>query len=220
MQRASGRKPSGGGHSRLQANRCRGQAAGGMIAPNPTVAFWIVVAAGLVVFVQTVRGAARLNRLPRQQQHQRQLEKAVLASLKSISDVTHIDLTEIGGCVYTVRRRLWPFRPRRLRRVARYRLNEHPQGSGIQWSDRRGVVGQAMRDVAPRHFDWREVAAAWNRPENVPWEAHASLPEAARRGFSYDEFRKVARKYSEGLAVPIVSDGQGRFRGGLAVHFR
>jgi hypothetical protein len=140
-----------------------------------------------------------------------------LASLKSISDVTHIDLTEIGGCVYTVRRRLWPFRHRRLRRVVRYRLNEYPQGWGIQWSDRKGVVGQAMRDISPRHFDWREVAAAWNRPGNLPWEAYTSLSEAERMGFSYDEYRKVARKYSEGLAVPIVSNGQGRVLGVFAV---
>lgn len=179
----------------------------GWIAANPTVEFWIIVAAGLVVFVQSLRGAARLSRLPRQEQRQRQLEKAVLASLKSVSDVTHVDLTTIGGCVYAVRRHAWPFRHRRLRRLVRYRLSEYPQGSGIKWTDRKGVVGQSLRDVAPRHFNWRQIAADWNDPRNVPRTAYDALPQAERMGFPFEEFRKVARKYSEGLAVPIVSDG-------------
>ncbi len=165
----------------------------GWIAANPTAEFSIIVAAGLLVFVQSLRGAARLGRLPRQDQRQRQLEKAVLASLKSVSHVTHVDLTTIGGCVYAVRGHAWPFRRRRL---GRYRLNEYPQGSGIMWTDRKGVVGQSLRDVAPRHFIWRRPV-----PDHGPWTNDGAPAREPRTRMSRSGCPRSRRRFFPGFPL-------------------
>ncbi len=189
----------------------------GWISGDPTIEFWIIVAAGAVVFTESIRGAVQINRLPRRKHRQRQLEKAVLASLKSIAQVTHLDLTRLGGSVYTVRPHHVLWRTRQLRRVLRYRLDEYPQGSGVKWSEGKGVVGWAVRDRSPRHFDWRHIAAVWNGPGLDAAAAYAALSEEERMGFSFDEFRKLARKYAEGVAVPIISDNSERILGVFAV---
>ncbi|WP_434612779.1 hypothetical protein [Arthrobacter sp. A5] len=189
----------------------------GWVATNATLEFWIIAGAGAVVFVQSIRGGVQLYRLPRREHRQKQLEKAVLASLKSIGQITLLDLTALGGSLFVLPRHRWLWKRRHLTRRIRYRLNEYPQGSGIFWTEGKGAVGQAVRDLAPRHFDWRQVAATWNEPGIVPAEAYDALSKADRMGFSYDEFRKIAPKYAEGLAVPILSEDSERILGVFAV---
>ncbi len=189
----------------------------GWIAANATVEFWIIVAAGTVVFVQSIRGTVQLYRRPRREHRRRQLEKAVLASLKSIGEITGLDLTTLGGSVFVLRHRRLIGTRRRLKRLIRYRLNEYPQGSGISWTRGKGAVGLSLKYRTPQHFDWRQLASDWNEPLNSPPDAYAALSPMQRMGFSYDEFCRLAPKYAEGLAVPILSEDSQHVLGVFAV---
>lgn len=179
------------------------------ISGNAVIEFWVLMAAGLAVFGQSTHGAVQLYRKPRTEKRQKQIEKAVLACLKSIGEDSHIDPFTIGGSVYVFRRRRWWFsKKRRLKRIVRYRLNDYPQESVIAWTDKKGVVGKAATAALRSYVDWISIATDWNSGKALTVDQFSSLTKEERHGFSYDEYRQVASKYMEALAVPIVGSKQ------------
>lgn len=174
------------------------------IGPDPALEFSLVMGAGLMVFLDNAYGVYLLYLKPKADKRRRKVEKHLLACLRTLGRDRALTFN-LGASVYVYQRNWWRLDKKRLRRVRRYRLTDDPQESLISWSDAKGVVGKAAREGLPQHADWTALAPVWNANGGASVESYAALPEADRWGFSFEEFRQVASKYVEALAVPIMN---------------
>lgn len=172
----------------------------------------VVVVIGLVACVDGVRGALRESRAPQRERLRARLQKATVGALKSVVGMRHdIDLAELGGSVFVVRRRGWS-RREELHRVLRFRLDEHPQPSAVRWTKGKGTIGRAWASRTPQHAVLTPVARQWgaDSPQGaVPTpQEYGEIPSRARTRFTHEEFVGIAGKYAEVIAVPILAEGE------------
>jgi hypothetical protein len=186
----------------------------GWAPERPTPQFWALVTVAVAAFLEAVTGAWSRFRTPSAQRSHKAIQKAVLASLKSVCQVTGLDLTVVGGSVFVVRRRF--LRAPRLHRVERYRLSDYPQASKVDWVQGKGAIGLAWRDMTPHHVSW--IGVVEGSGDGPVTEAQfGALDPDLRYGFTFEEFRTVYDKYAEVLAVPIVSEDGSRCLGVYAI---
>lgn len=197
------------------------------IGGDPQLEFVLLVAAGVAVFLESVVKAVQLIRRPAIETKKKRLEKAVLSCLQSISASTAIDVSEIGGSAFVIRRPFpwfalqrafpWVGGNRVLRRVLRLRLNDEPQPSKIKWTLDKGAIGSAARTGEVRHADWTAYATALNTTTGQEAVVYQNVPEDQRFGLSQEDFCRMARKYSESLAIPLIDSMGTRIIGSLSI---
>ncbi|NHW49195.1 hypothetical protein HAV21_20245 [Paenarthrobacter sp. MSM-2-10-13] len=188
------------------------------IGPDPWLEFVLVVGAGVLVFADNIHAVVQLYKRPGEEKRRRKIEKTLLACVRALGENSvALDTFSLGASVYVYRRRGWFSSNRPMKRIRRYRLTEYPQESIISWSDSKGVVGKAARSGLPQHADWTKVSPRWNTTETSAVEAYNHLSQDDRWGFTFDEFRQVASKYVEALAVPILNQNGGKVLGVLSI---
>lgn len=188
------------------------------IGPDPVLEFLLVIGAGILVFSDNVQAIVQIYRRPAVEKRMRKIEKTLLACLRALGEEsTSIDTFTLGASVYVYRRRGWFSGARPLKRIRRYRLAEYPQESLIKWSDRKGVIGKAATEGMFQHADWTKLSPLWNIDREAAEERYQHLSDAERWGFSRDEFRQVASKYVEAIAVPILNQDGSKVLGVLGI---
>ncbi len=172
----------------------------------------VVVVIGGVACVDGVRGALRESRAPQHERLRARLQKATVGALKSVVGMRRdVDLAELGGSVFVVRRRGW-MRREELHRVLRFRLDEHPQPSAVRWTKGKGTIGRAWAARTPQHAALIPVVQRWSAESTegvVPTpQEYGALPVRARTRFTHEEFVGITGKYAEVIAVPILAEGE------------
>jgi len=163
----------------------------------------IFIAAGLVVVDNIVAiGAASRNR--RLQEQARQVEKAVVSALVTISRVSGVDLAALGGSVFVPK----GFgRRKRLHRIVRSRMLDAPQQSSVQWTMGKGVIGRVWKEKREIHLPIDAIGRRW-RDVAISDETYEGISADARMGFEREEFQGIVGKYAEILALPVFSGGE------------
>jgi hypothetical protein len=188
------------------------------IGPDPVLEFLLIIGAGILVFSDSVHGIVQTYRQPATEKRMRKIEKTLLACLRALGEESAaVDTFSLGASVYVYRRRKWFGMARPMKRIRRYRLAEYPQESLIKWSDGKGVIGKAAREGMPQHADWTKISSLWNTDKAAAEKAYHLLPEADRWGFSLGDFRQVASKYVEAIAVPILNQDGSKVLGVLGI---
>lgn len=197
------------------------------IGGEPQLEFALLVTAGIAVFLESVVKAIQLIRRPAIETKKKRLEKTVLSCLQSISASTSIDVSELGGSVFITRRPFpwfafqrsfpWIRANRVLRRVLRFRLNDEPQPSKIKWTLDRGAIGPAAETGVVQHADWTAYARALNTGVSNDASVYQNVPLDQRFGLSQEDFCRMARKYSESLAIPLINSTGTKIIGSLSI---
>ena len=187
----------------------------GVIKFNPGIEGWVLLFAGIVVFVESIVSIFGLVSSNAQMVRIRNIEKTVLASLKAISVETGVDVWYLGGSVFLAKKRGLR-RESYLHRVVRYRLSDSPQPSSVNWTDKKGTIGEAWHHKNEVHNNWTKIAERHGGTD-LSQVAFDKLPERTRSGFSVDEFRGISSKYAEILAVPIWNAEKTRCVGILSI---
>lgn len=163
----------------------------------------LLIAAGAIAFVEALIGifASHTNRSGLEREMT--LEKTVKAALISVSRATNTNVITLGGSVFAVRR--GGFRRRKLLyRLVRSRLSDSPQESVVKWTAGKGAIGDAWEQKKTIHREWIGVARKYGTAE-ITRESFDRIPAKTRDGFSFEDFRIIAGKYAEILAVPILA---------------
>ncbi|MCS6530496.1 hypothetical protein [Curtobacterium flaccumfaciens] len=173
------------------------------VKQHPTLDVTVIfAAAGLVVVDNVVAiGAASRNR--RLQEQTRQIEKAVVSALVTISRVTGVDLAALGGSVFVPR---GIGRRRRLHRIVRSRMLDEPQQSSVRWEMGKGVIGRVWGEKRQIHKSIIDIGKKYGDVE-IPEAVFSKMSKETRMGFDRVEFQGIAGKYAEILGIPVFSGG-------------
>lgn len=185
----------------------RGLAELEVFEPDPRFEPTALIFAGGLVFTETISGFVGDRRGRSWHLKKKRARKAVLACLSTIATSEGLDVTEIGGSVFLVRRRHWWVRVPELRRVIRYRLRDAPQQSDVVWSSGKGVIGRAWLERRAIHENLRTVSERYGGASISP-EQFARVGPGARGAFTLAEFQSVVGKYAEVLGTPIWKNDQ------------
>lgn len=172
----------------------------------PWVQLSMGIGAALMLFVDNARMAWHRYREPETSSSRDRLRTMLYGAIKTISEVTQgIEIEDLGISVWKLQPRRLPLRPRRLRRVDRFRLSMSPQPTEVKWVLPKGAVGRASRDHKKHHRDCRRINAKYSKRDMTAADFATLAPEDTY-GFTYEEFKSFIGKYSEILAVPIKSE--------------
>lgn len=169
-----------------------------------------VTVAGLT-FVDGVFGTVRRARAPGKSAAQARVQKALVALLVQISETNEVAIQHLGASVFKPQVRLiaWCWKLKRpgrvLIRVMRFRLDDHPQPTPVTWRKGKGAVGSCWGTARAVHRDWREQVREWSAPDLSRQAFSQQMPEELKDNFEYSEYVAIAAKYSEVLAIPVLS---------------
>ncbi|OQQ29128.1 hypothetical protein A4U94_03690 [Prescottella equi] len=193
--------------------------------PNPRVVLGLAIGVGVAAFSDQVFAAISKRRAVKREGRERRIEKTVAEALSLIAwdRKPRHNMALLGVSVFEVQWRLgwrrgplpWallPWPEEGLKRVVRFRLSDTPQASKVDWVKGKGCIGAAWETRLPHHMDWRPIARARGDGRLTP-EQFEKMSKEAKSNFTYDEFRGIAPKYAEILAVPILSDLDGKVLG-------
>ncbi|PRY69506.1 hypothetical protein B0I08_102181 [Glaciihabitans tibetensis] len=178
----------------------------GSLDPSPSFQGWALFIGGLLVLIESIAALFTSANAAAEQVRLKSAEKVVLASLKTISDSTGIDLLCLGGSVFLAKKT--GLRQREfLHRELRYRLSDVPQPSDVEWVKGKGVVGSAWKDKHTVHKDLSAIADRYGASE-LNEASFLRLRADTRGGFTREEFHSIIGKYAEVLAVLIWNSAQ------------
>ena len=175
--------------------------------------FYGSVTVAALTFVDGVLGTIRLAREPGKSAAQTRVQKALVALLVQISETNSVGIQHLGASVFKPQIRFIPWRwhlkrpARVLVRVMRFRLDDHPQPTPVTWRKGKGAVGSCWKTARAVHRDWHEQARDWSAPELTQDTFDQVMRPDLRDNFEYSEYVAIAAKYSEVLAVPVLSAG-------------
>ena len=141
------------------------------------------------------------------------------AFLLLTSDEVGLTMGEVGVSVFVVQRKTAsPWRPF-LKRVAKVRPWATIAPSRITWRKNKGVIGRCWAEENPVVKYTRETYQPYLNAGEKGWE---QAGEDVRMGLKFKEFQRIKGKYSAAVAVPIMSekDGKVRFRGCVSADVR
>lgn len=169
---------------------------------NPSFEPAALGTAAVLVFMETLWGL--VGGAQERQWHikKKRARKAVLSCLIAVSTAANLDVTEIGGSVFLVRRRRWFSRQKHLHRVIRYRLRDFPQQSAVEWTSGKGAIGAAWAERRTVHVNLRKLSERY-AGTTVDQALFDKLSTEARAKFELSEFQSVVGKYAEVLATPV-----------------
>ena len=168
------------------------------------------VALAGVTFVDNVRAARMRHTAPRKLEARSRVQKVFVALLVQLAREKSVAIEHLGASVFVPRRVFyregWRIRYAKvLVRILRFRLDDHPQPSNVRWTKGKGAVGECWKKGRVIHRDWRRTRTRFGR-ETLTEAQFADVPDHAKDNFRFEEFRSIADKYSEVLAVPVLSD--------------
>lgn len=188
-----------------------------LIPAQPILEATLLLLTGVVILIESILAAVRTARRPAVLAGEKRVEKTGLALLKTVADGTGIDILAIGVSVYIARPpRVFRWRPTKLDRILRLRLNDHPQPTAVTWIAGKGTIGLAWESKTLRHMDWTRIAKRY-AGKTLTEQQFGALRAETRQGFTLEEFLAVVAKYAEILAVPIWDEPQKRCVGILAI---
>lgn len=175
-----------------------GDELGYWILPNWLGLTCLAVVAVVAVGTQ-ILAAVRLERMSDRVALDHELMYVTRPLLKQVAKATGYDITCIGLSVFKLGKD-----GKSLKRLCRWRWNDHPPESGIAWVKGKGTVGKCLDATKPEYFDARAAAAAFPSKERSS-ESFARLSPEMTRGFDYPEFCEVIDKYGELMAFRVRS---------------
>lgn len=195
----------------------------GVISPSAWLHVIIVVAVAGIVFIDNSRSAYASYRRPESQKRYREIEKLARTAILSIDQLSKdVSVRSLGVSVFVCKtkwRRRWlkaiPFPQRELVRIVRFRMEERPQPSSVQWIKGKGAIGECWEIGNKVHRDHRATIA--NLGTQLTEQTFGELKPEVVSGFTYSEFREIRQKYVEVLAVPIKDEHGTRILGVLSV---
>lgn len=158
--------------------------------------------AAILVFAETTWGLVAGVQGRQWHLKKKRARKAVLACLITVATSVGLDVTEIGGSVFLVKRRQWYSSEKRLRRVIRHRLRDFPQQSTVEWTKGKGAIGTAWQERRAVHVNLRALSEKY-AGVTIDQAQFGKLSAEARGTFQHSEFQSVVGKYAEVLATPI-----------------
>lgn len=208
---------------------------------------WIPIVVSIVVGAGTcytgTRGALDVaaveRRLKEEEVARRKFLKAALGVIYFVANATSIDQTIIGVGIFRVRRSLvyrkawwkrkwwkasawkdtsWPLHHVDfLDRVYRLRIDETIQASKVRWMKGKGALGGCLSAGLPwRYTNWSSIVARFTNPDFTVADFN-TLTEGEKAGFTYAEFAGIMHKYSEVLAMRVMSEGGGSIIGVIVI---
>jgi hypothetical protein len=177
-----------------------------------------IVALGLQAFAPLARAGWKKARGDVTQQFQRNTYTTLGQAILELGRMG-LQLEELGVSAFLVKRRMAVPWQQVLSRIGKVRFPGSPGPSRILWTKEKGVIGRCwkeenvvMKDTGAVHRDLLDgTEAAWN-----------AASDETTLGLTYEEFRRIRGKYSAVVAVPIMSETEGRvaFRGCVAADVR
>lgn len=163
----------------------------------------VLVGAGvLVALITTIEAAIDEYRWGRAEEFRERARAVLSPLLVELEEATGVSTRQLGVSAYRLRRRVLPFRRRRLERLVRLQLVIRVT-SGIAWRTGVGVIGQCVE----RGEDVIENLAALDEQlagvDEAEWK---TLPADLTFGLSFYEYAKVRGKYEVVLATPIITE--------------
>ncbi|MCU1499425.1 MAG: hypothetical protein JWM47_3378, partial [Acidimicrobiales bacterium] len=186
-----------------------------------------VIVLGLAAGGPVIRAAFLAQTARRDRQAEKVSMDAIRVALKLVATRSGIEFDRLGfNCLIlpawyrrlmrrSVRKRLFGWlseerrsrlgeRPR-LRSAQKFRVQQDPPHSGIQWTRQKGVIGQCWRDRQVVGLDVRKRYEPYLGLSRTEWEANT--PPSVKLGLSHGEWKLVADKYSAVLVAPIFVNG-------------
>lgn len=163
----------------------------------------VLVGAGvLVALITTIEAAIDEYRWGRAEEFRERARAVLSPLLVELEEATGVSARQLGVSAYRLRRRVLPFRRRRLERLVRLQLVIRVT-SGIAWRTGVGVIGQCVE----RGEDVIENLAALDEQladvDEAEWK---TLPADLTFGLSFREYAKVRGKFEVVLATPIITE--------------
>lgn len=167
---------------------------------------YLVVAASVIAIGSSVAGAVGEYRSRQAEAHQDDAGFLLRGGAWAISDLTGIDVRDLGLAVYQVRREPILRWRQYLARVRRERAMLRPEASGVVWRPGKGVIGKCVQDGVVVGQDRARDEAPWLNATLDDWKHR--VPEHVRSGLTYDEFRRTRGKYHVVIASPVTVEGR------------
>ncbi len=186
----------------------------GIVNSKPGYGSIVIIGGALVVLADSVGRIVLTNRRGKAAALRADLEKSVQTTLKTISEVTGLDVWSLGGSVFVPRKRR--LREQTLERIARVRLSDSPQATVVKWVPGKGVVGQVWKERRNNHKNWKAIAERYPA-DSITEESFETIPDSARCGFTFEEFRAIVDKYAEIRGVLIWDESQKNIIGVLSI---
>lgn len=163
----------------------------------------VLVATGVLIALFTsIEAAVDEYRWGRAEEFRERARAVLSPLLVELEEATGVSTRQLGVSAYRLRRRILPFRRRRLERLVRLQLVIRVT-SGIAWRSGVGVIGQCVE----RGADIVENLAALDEQladvDEMEWK---TLPADLTYGLSFREYAKVRGKYEVVLATPIIKE--------------
>lgn len=175
----------------------------------------IVVA--LILAIDSIWAAAKERKLKKSARLERDLSRLALGLLKTISTTYPINLANLGASVFLYKEPDWRNKEFRLESILRYRLDDFPNRSGIEWKGPKGAIGHAAASKMTTYCNWVELSKELKQAKRPEPDILSEVPEANRFGLSETDLARMARNYYESLAIPIMSVHGNKLIGVLAV---
>lgn len=167
--------------------------------------FWIVVVVAAVTAVDNILAGFRTIQAAKRSQAEARVQKVLTVLLVQISEASGVQIQDLGASVFVPRIRRVGWLPKKvLVRALRFRLDEHPQPSPVKWTKGKGAVGTCWETARTVHRDWHVQRTQYSDPA-LAAQDFAGIPAELRDGFGHKEFVAISDKYSEVLAVPVLS---------------
>lgn len=179
----------------------------------PALDTWAWVIALIIIGVDNVATLFTRSARAKKAARNAAIETTLMGLLISLARSGDMRFEELGASVFVpsawdrfLRRGA---KARKLKRIVRFRPSGYPQQSGVRWTPEKGAVGECWTRQRSARRDWNAVARRWGGDE-VSEERFKQIPPGTREGFEYDEFTRIAGKYSEIVAEPIWHTGKER----------
>lgn len=132
------------------------------------------------------------------------VQKALAGVLVDVSEASRVRIRDLGVSLFANRSALRRFSRPRIVRVARFRLDDQYQASQVAWAPGKGAVGKCWKREVQIYRNWSRQNE--HDPQLLSAEQFRDLDDEVRDGFDYKEFLRLANKYREVLAVPLLSE--------------
>ncbi|WP_347123295.1 hypothetical protein [Microbacterium sp. SY138] len=187
------------------------------IKDDPVARFWLLAGTGALVLTDAIWTAVAVFIGRGKAARQERIRLFLLPVIREVARRHRIDITLLGASVFRVRRRFGLFGRKQLERVDRYRMSDLPQQSKVVWVSGKGAIGEAWRNVAIEHVDWRPIQARWGSGKVKTEADWTRVPLEDRCGMTMAEFLNIVDKYAEVLAIPILKPNTTRCDGVLSL---
>ncbi|SNR98600.1 PDC sensor domain-containing protein [Blastococcus mobilis] len=178
------------------------------------LAFVIVLAS--IALIDNVRHAVRRFFEPQKEQAQIRVQKPIIGVLLALAQTKNLQVKHLGSSIFVLRR-TGLLRRRKLVRVIRFRLANHPQATQVEWGKGKGAVGTCWETGRAEYRYRRPVAEKYGARNLTDAEfAELQKKKGVTSGFSRTEFMSMVCKYAEILAVPIRSP-EGELKGVVSI---